>query len=100
MRILLDTHVLLWALTEPDKLSLEGQALIRAARNKVLFSAASVWELAIKAQIGRSNIPISLSELIHAATRVLGSNGTGNRVKQRQADRWYVNLEDRRSFLH
>lgn len=53
MRVLLDTHVLIWALSEPHRISKDARTLISDARNDVLFSAASIWEIAIKAQIGR-----------------------------------------------
>jgi PIN domain nuclease of toxin-antitoxin system len=47
MRLLLDTHILLWALTWPDRLPDRARALIEDA-DTVLFSAASIWEIAIK----------------------------------------------------
>jgi PIN domain nuclease of toxin-antitoxin system len=53
LRILLDTHVLIWALSEPNRISKDARAMIAERRNDVLFSAASIWEIAIKAQIGR-----------------------------------------------
>lgn len=53
MRVLLDTHILLWALTEPGKLAKEARALIENPEAEVLFSAASIWEIAIKAGLGR-----------------------------------------------
>ena len=53
MRILLDTHVLLWALAEPDKLAPGTRERLERPDSEVLFSAASIWEIAIKSQIGR-----------------------------------------------
>lgn len=49
MRILVDTHVLLWAQTSPSRLSTQARALLEDAENEVAFSVASIWEVAIKA---------------------------------------------------
>ena len=57
MRLLLDTHVLIWALVEPQRLPGEVQSLIEDIENEVLFSAASIWEIAIKASLGREDFP-------------------------------------------
>jgi PIN domain nuclease of toxin-antitoxin system len=51
MRLLLDTHVLLWALNNPAKLSKKTRSLIE--RSEVLISAASLWEISIKAALGK-----------------------------------------------
>lgn len=53
MRLLLDTHTLLWALAEPERLSRRARRAVEDERNDVLVSAASVWEIAIKAGLGR-----------------------------------------------
>jgi PIN domain nuclease of toxin-antitoxin system len=55
MKLLLDTHVLLWAAGEPDRLSHETRALIGDPGNELLFSAASMWEIAIKSGLGRED---------------------------------------------
>jgi PIN domain nuclease of toxin-antitoxin system len=55
MKLLLDTHLLLWAAGEPDKLSDEALSLIEAPVNELFFSAASLWEIAIKSSLGRSD---------------------------------------------
>jgi PIN domain nuclease of toxin-antitoxin system len=67
MRLLVDTHVLLWAIAEPDKLPRASQAKLEAAENEILFSAASIWELAIKLQSGRLVLPVELEEIMEAA---------------------------------
>ncbi len=59
MRLLLDTHVALWALTNDPRLSRRARALIEDPANDVLVSAASVWEIAIKHALGRGDMPIS-----------------------------------------
>jgi PIN domain nuclease of toxin-antitoxin system len=56
MRILLDTHILLWALIEPDRLGVLVADDLESPDNTVLFSSASIWELAIKAGLGRLDI--------------------------------------------
>ena len=43
MRLLLDTHVLLWAVGEPARLNAETRSLLEETANEVLFSAASIW---------------------------------------------------------
>ncbi|MEI7881253.1 MAG: PIN domain nuclease, partial [bacterium] len=48
MRLLLDTHILLWALTDDPRLSIPVRTLLLEPHNDVFFSAASVWEIAIK----------------------------------------------------
>jgi PIN domain nuclease of toxin-antitoxin system len=55
MRILLDTHVLLWALAEPKKLPKRIKSHLENAEDEILFSAANIWEIAIKSQIGKSS---------------------------------------------
>jgi PIN domain nuclease of toxin-antitoxin system len=58
VRILLDTHVLLWALVEPERLDENTRAAIRSGTNEVLFSAASIWEIAIKAGLRRADFGV------------------------------------------
>jgi PIN domain nuclease of toxin-antitoxin system len=67
MRVLLDTHVLLWALAEPRRLDGETRATIESGDTEVLFSAASIWEIAIKAGLGRSDFAFDPTEIAQAA---------------------------------
>jgi PIN domain nuclease of toxin-antitoxin system len=53
MRILLDTHLFVWALTDPKRLSAQALLFIEDRRNKLVFSAASLWEITIKRGLGR-----------------------------------------------
>jgi len=69
MRLLLDTHVLLWALVEPDRLGAEARAVIEDPDNEVLFSAASIWEVAIKAGLGRSDFTVRPEEVAQGAIK-------------------------------
>ena len=55
MKLLLDTHLLLWAAGQPSRLSTAALKLIRNPVNELLFSAASIWEIAIKRGLGRSD---------------------------------------------
>lgn len=48
MRLLLDTHVMVWALGDPDRLSRKASAAIKAEENEVFVSVVSPWELAVK----------------------------------------------------
>lgn len=52
MKLLLDTHLLLWAAGEPRRLSKEARTLIDNPDDELLFSAASLWEVAIKRGLG------------------------------------------------
>jgi PIN domain nuclease of toxin-antitoxin system len=56
MRLLLDTHVLLWVL-DGSPLRAEAHAAIASPHNDVLVSAASIWEMSIKAERGRLELP-------------------------------------------
>ena len=55
MKLLLDTHLLLWAAGQPNRLSSAARKLINAPSNELVFSAASIWEVAIKSGLGRSD---------------------------------------------
>jgi len=55
VKLLLDTHLLLWAAAAPDRLSQVALALIEDPGNEPMFSAASVWEVAIKYSLGRDD---------------------------------------------
>ena len=58
MKLLLDTHLLLWAAGEPERLSKQARTLINCADNELLFSAASLWEVAIKRGLGRKDFRV------------------------------------------
>ena len=55
MKLLLDTHLLLWAAGDPGRLSPVARALIEDAGNELFFSAASLWEISIKHGLGRAD---------------------------------------------
>jgi len=58
MKLLLDTHLLLWAAGEPERLSKRARTLIGNPSNELLFSAASLWEVAIKRGLGREDFKV------------------------------------------
>jgi PIN domain nuclease of toxin-antitoxin system len=58
MKLLLDTHLLLWAAGQPERLSAKARRLINDERNELLFSAASLWEVAIKRGLGREDFKV------------------------------------------
>lgn len=53
MRVLLDTHTLLWAVLSPKSLSRRAATVIANSANEILVSAASAWEIATKVRIGK-----------------------------------------------
>lgn len=58
MKLLLDTHLLLWASLDPDKLSDGAVALLEAADSELFFSAASLWEICIKSGLERADFKV------------------------------------------
>jgi PIN domain nuclease of toxin-antitoxin system len=67
MRLLLDTHMLLWSLADPQRLPQPARDAIESGDNEILFSAASIWEVAIKAQILRLEFGVDAETMIEAA---------------------------------
>ncbi len=59
MRLLLDTQVALWAITDSPRLSDAARGMIMDSANDVYFSAATIWEIAIKHRLGRERMPVS-----------------------------------------
>jgi PIN domain nuclease of toxin-antitoxin system len=58
VRLLIDTHLLLWAAGQSTRLSVQARNLIADPDNELLFSAASLWEIAIKAGLGRPDFRV------------------------------------------
>jgi PIN domain nuclease of toxin-antitoxin system len=73
LKLLLDTHLLLWAAGQTDRLPGAARALIEDPRNEPVFSAASLWEIAIKSQLGRDDFRVDARLL----RRGLLDNGYG-----------------------
>ena len=61
MRLLLDTQIALWGLTNDRRLVAKAQKLILEPENEVFISVASLWEISIKFQLGRGDMPVSES---------------------------------------
>ena len=64
MKYLLDTHSLLWTIFEPDKLSAEAQEIILDRNNIICISIISLWEISIKQNIRRLDIPDKFYEVV------------------------------------
>lgn len=72
MRLLLDTHVFLWLLAEPERLG-QHLASVEGAGNDLLVSAASSWEIAIKVRLGRLSLPDDPKRYVPDRMRALGA---------------------------
>ena len=64
MRILLDTHAFLWWIGGDRRLPARARKLIADGRNELLFSAASGWEIAVKAGLGRIQLPAPMDRFL------------------------------------
>lgn len=67
MVVLLDTHILLWALGSPGRLPQDIAAQLESPETTVYFSAASIWEIAIKTTLGKVDFNYSPEEIAQAA---------------------------------
>lgn len=59
MKLLLDTHILLWAAGQPEKLSESSRTVLTAKENSLFFSVASIWEIVIKRALGRADFKVN-----------------------------------------
>ena len=64
MKVLLDTHTLLWLDISPSMLSSPAVEIIKNPNNELFVSIASLWEIQIKHQIGKLTLQYSLKEMI------------------------------------
>ena len=71
MKLLLDTHILLWAANDPQRLSETTRTLLLEPANTLYFSAVSLWEIVIKRGLGRSDFIVDP----HRLRRLLLANG-------------------------
>lgn len=67
MVLLLDTHVLLWALAAPERLPQDVVAQIESPETKVYFSAVSIWEITIKTALRKIDFQYSPEDIAQAA---------------------------------
>lgn len=63
-RLLLDTHAFLWWLADEPQLGVKAREAIAESRNVIFVSAASVWEISIKRQLGKLDAPNDLERII------------------------------------
>ena len=66
MRVLLDTHMVLWALADSPKLPAKARAVLADANNECWVSSASVWEIATKIMLGKYELGQPLNRLEEA----------------------------------
>ena len=66
MRLLIDTHLLLWWLDDSPQLSREARGLIADPVNTIFVSAASIWEISIKQALGKLDLPESFDQVLLA----------------------------------
>ena len=69
MKVLLDTHVWLWMVLEPERLSEAANDALASAQNKTVLSVASAWELAIKQALGKLSSPGSVETLVRSSVQ-------------------------------
>ncbi len=72
MKLLLDTHALIWAMTSPGKLSWRAARTIADDRNTIQVSAASAWEIATKVRLGKLQEAEALERVFLDAVGVAG----------------------------
>lgn len=58
MKVLLDTHLLIWAANSPKRIPVDTRKFITDERNEIFFSVASIWEVAIKRSLKRNNFDV------------------------------------------
>jgi PIN domain nuclease of toxin-antitoxin system len=63
---LLDTHVILWWLTDPQKLSIKGHQIMADRNNVIYVSSISFWEMSIKSSLGRLSLPHNILTILQA----------------------------------
>lgn len=70
MRLLLDTHLLLWAVATSKRLPPEARKILEDGTNEAYYSAASIWEIAIKSSIARKDFRVDLDALRSALPKM------------------------------
>lgn len=69
MRLLLDTHVLLWSMAASRRLKQSVRHLLTDPKNTVFYSAASIWEISIKSALGRRDFKVDVARLLKALSQ-------------------------------
>lgn len=73
MRLLLDTHAVIWAVEQPAQLSPNARSALEDTSNQIVISAATVWEIAIKVGLGRLSLSMPYREWMNRALADLGA---------------------------
>lgn len=66
MNYLLDTHIILWWLTNPKQIAAKASKIISDKKNDIFISSVSLWEMAIKKSLGRLTLPRNITEILQA----------------------------------
>ena len=74
MRLLLDSHTLVWAVDSPTKLGSRAKAMLEDASNELLVSAATIWEVAIKVGLGKLALSMPYRQWMWQAIRDTGAS--------------------------
>lgn len=75
MRLLLDTEIWLWSLTTPERMSDEARDALEDAANEQYLSAASSWEISIKAALGKLPLPDAPARFVPSRMARMGVHG-------------------------
>jgi PIN domain nuclease of toxin-antitoxin system len=73
MRLLLDTHVWLWLLSDPGRLQPDLLRLLRNTKSELLLSAASSWEISVKYRLGKLALPEPPDTFVPSRLRTTGT---------------------------
>lgn len=85
MRILLDTHIALWAVADTGKLSKEVFQLLETGKNEIYYSVAFVWEVAIKHYVRPEQMPIFMVKTLKRSADAAKHNDPFDRILLSQA---------------
>ncbi len=100
MRLLLDTHLLLWAAARSERLPREARELLEDDDNEVYYSAASIWEIAIKSALGRKDFRIDLAQILPALALWKLLNTITNFTPDNRANHNSIGRSERRPCEH
>lgn len=100
MKLMLDTHALIWALEGSARLSKVARRAIEAPENEILVSAVSAWEIAIKQAMGRLSVPDDLIDAIDEAGFVRRSLGFAEAARLNGLPKHHTDPFDRMLISH
>ncbi len=72
MRLLLDTHTLIWAVDDPSKHGHAAASILEDPKNELLLSAGTIWEISIKVGIGKLSLSLTLRQWLEQAMSEMG----------------------------